>query len=92
MLGKLTTSSFKKEASFTSNIAFLPAVISTAFLFLGVSLLYFEASPHSAPIEEKLPSMLVPGKDNARSILNIIANGIISLTVFSISMVMVVLS
>lgn len=92
MLGKLTTSSYKREASLTSSIAFLPTVISTAFLILGVGLLYFEASPISSAMEERLPSMLVPGKENARSILNIIANGIISLTVFSFSMVMVVLS
>lgn len=54
--------------------------------------MYLESMPYIRVIEERLPTMLVPGKENARSILNIIANGIISLTVFSFSMVMVVLS
>ncbi|RDV14931.1 DUF2254 domain-containing protein [Pontibacter diazotrophicus] len=91
-MSKLTTSTYKREATFTSSIAFLPAVISTAFLLLAVGSLYFESLPLALAIERRLPSLLVPQEDNARLILSTIASGIISLTVFSFSMVMIVLS
>lgn len=92
MFGKLTTSSFKGEATITSSIAFLPSIISAAFFALAVFMLYFEASSLSTAIEERLPFAMVRDEENARTILNIVAGGIISLTVFSFSMVMIVLS
>lgn len=91
-MSKLTTSSYKKEATITSSIAFLPSIISAAFLLLAVGSLYFESLPLAAAIERRLPSLLVPQEENARIILSTIASGIISLTVFSFSMVMIVLS
>lgn len=91
-MGKLTTSSFKGEASITSSIAFLPSVISVAFLALAVFMLYFEASPVSTSIEKRLPFAMVRDEESSRIILNIVAGGIISLMVFSFSMVMIVLS
>lgn len=91
-MSKLTTSSYKREATITSSIAFLPSIISAAFLLLAMGSLYFESLPLAAAIERRLPSLLVPQEDNARLILGTIASGIISLTVFSFSMVMIVLS
>ncbi|WP_162054928.1 DUF2254 domain-containing protein [Pontibacter pamirensis] len=91
-MNKLTTSSYKREATITSSIAFLPSIISAAFLLLAVGSLYFESLPIAAAIERRLPSLLVPQEENARLILSTIASGIISLTVFSFSMVMIVLS
>ncbi|MFD3001503.1 DUF2254 domain-containing protein [Pontibacter toksunensis] len=92
MFSKLTSSSYKKEATITSSIAFLPSVIATAFLLLAVGTMYFESLPLALEIERRLPSLLVPQEENARVILSTIASGIISLTVFSFSMVMIVLS
>ena len=89
---RLTTSLYKREAPITSSIAFLPSVIAAAFLILAMSTLYLESLPVTASIERRLPSLLVPQEDNARVILSTIASGIISLTVFSFSMVMIVLS
>ncbi|GAB3540001.1 hypothetical protein GCM10027443_37290 [Pontibacter brevis] len=92
MQRKLTSSYYKKEAPLTSSIAFLPSIISTAFLLLAVGTLYYESLPLASAVERRLPSLLVPQEDNARIILSTIASGIISLTVFSFSMVMIVLS
>lgn len=89
---RLTTSSYKVYANVTSSIAFLPGIISAGFLLLAIGMLYFETTALSTFLEKKLPFMLAKEEENARLILNIVASGTISLTVFSFSMVMIVLS
>nr|WP_266205107.1 DUF2254 family protein [Pontibacter kalidii] len=89
---KFTTSSYREQASLTSSIAFLPSIISVGFFMLAIGMLYFETLPISTALEERLPFELVRDEENARLILSTVAAGIISLTVFSFSMVMIVLS
>lgn len=91
-MSKLTTSSYKTEASITSSIAFLPSLIAAGFFALALLMIYFESLPISTAIERRLPFAMARHADSTRVILNIVASGIISLTVFSFSMVMIVLS
>lgn len=91
-MAKFTTASYKEHASVTNSIAFLPTVISALFFLLAIGMFYFESTPLSSALERKIPLKLVYNEDNARLILNTLATGTISLTVFSFSMVMIVLS
>ncbi|GHA56014.1 DUF2254 domain-containing protein [Pontibacter akesuensis] len=91
-MAKLTSSTYKEQATLTSSIAFVPSVIATGFFLLALVMLYFETLPLSTTLEERLPFEMVRDEDSARLILNTLAAGIISLTVFSFSMVMIVLS
>lgn len=86
------SSPYTQEKSLRSSIAFLPAIISASFILLAIVILYFESTELSASIEKRLPFELAKDPENARLILNTLAGGIISLTVFSFSMVMIVLS
>lgn len=58
----------------------------------AIFMLYFEYSSTSEEMKEFLEVALVTNAENARMILGTIVGGIISLTVFSFSMVMVVLN
>lgn len=59
---------------------------------LGVFVFYFEDYKYTRWLSKNLEFVLVSGTDNARMVLTTIVGGIISLTVFSFSMVMVVLN
>lgn len=87
-----TTAAFRQHGTIVNSIAFLPSLISTGFFLLALGMLYFEASPLSSALEKRLPFELVRDEENARMILNMLAASTISLTVFSFSMVMIVLS
>ena len=75
-----------------NSIGFYPSLLSVAFLFFAVLTMSVE---YLAPIEQfktLISFILVDGAENARTILSTLAGSIISLTVFSFSMVMVVLN
>lgn len=74
-----------------TSIAFVPAVI--ALLFLGVSMLMisFDFSETGKDLKSNLSWLTLNDASTARSICSSIAAGIISLTVFSFSMVMILL-
>ncbi|MBD0257701.1 MAG: DUF2254 domain-containing protein [Cytophagales bacterium] len=77
------------------SIAFLPALISLLFFLFSVGVIYLELSFLPADVEqisENLQVLLVKGNDNARQVLSTVIGGVISLTVFSFSMVMVLLN
>jgi len=73
------------------SIAFYPTVIPVAYMLLGVLMLAFEASALADGWRGSLPAGLTDA-DNAREVLGTLITSIISLTVFSFSMVMVVLN
>lgn len=75
-----------------SSIAFYPIII--AFLFLGLSILMFmlDFSETGKSIKSSINWLRLNDASTARSIISAIAAGIISLTVFSFSMVMIVLN
>jgi len=75
-----------------NSIGFYPSLLSVAFLFFAVLTMSVE---YLAPIEQfktLISFILVDSAENARTILSTLAGSIISLTVFSFSMVMVVLN
>lgn len=75
-----------------SSIAFLPGIISICFLALASSLFLFDLSEAGQQVKTSLPWLNIKDPSTARSILGAITGGVISLTVFSFSMVMIVLN
>ncbi|PZX52477.1 putative membrane protein [Algoriphagus ratkowskyi] len=78
--------------TFVSSIAFIPGLISLGFLILAVLVITFDFSGAGLQLKSDIPWLSIQDPSTARSILGAIAGGIISLTVFSFSMVMIVLS
>lgn len=75
-----------------SSIAFIPAFISLGFLVLAALMFSFDLTETGQQIKGDIPWLSIKDPSTARSILGAIAGGIISLTVFSFSMVMIVLN
>ncbi len=82
---------FRQLKRIPQSIAFYPTVIPAGYLLLGVLVLLFETSELADSLRGRLPAGLTEA-DNAREILGTLITSIISLTVFSFSMVMVVLN
>lgn len=75
-----------------SSIAFLPGIISLGFLVLAVIIFEFDFSETGQQLKSNLKWITLKDSSTARSILGAIASGVISLTVFSFTMVMIVLN
>ena len=82
----------RKYEQIVSSIAFLPAIISLGFFILSAILFNFDISETGQQLKEELPFLSLKDSSTARSILDAIVGGVISLTVFSFSMVMIVLN
>lgn len=74
------------------SIAFFPVLISFLFFVLAVGALYVEDVQWVNTIKDKLPYFFVEDNETARTILSTLIGGILSLTVFSFTMVMVLLN
>lgn len=74
------------------SIAFYPAAIGLAFLLLSFLSIRFDFSATGKHIKASLHWLSLRDATTARSIISSIVSGIISLTVFSFSMVMIVLN
>lgn len=79
-------------ANIVNSIAFLPAIIAFLFLVLSWLMILFDFSATGKNIKAQLHWLSLKDASTARSIISAIAAGIISLTVFSFSMVMIVLN
>ncbi len=75
-----------------NSIAFYPAVIAIAFLVLSLLSIAFDFSEKGIEIKSNLQWLMLRDATTARSIISSITAGIITLTVFSFSMVMIVLN
>ena len=75
-----------------SSIGFYPSMLSVMFLIFGLISIAVEYSSLSMEFKKLIGVLLVDSEENARTILSTLAGSIISLTVFSFSMVMVVLN
>src|SRR5687768_7576674 len=75
-----------------TSIAFLPAVIALLFLSLSVLMIRFDFSPAGRNLKSNMHWLSLKDASTARSICSSIAGGIISLAVFSFSIVMILLS
>lgn len=76
-----------------NSIAFYPAFIGLLFLVISYLTIAFDFSETGRQIKASLPSYIsLKDASTARSIISAITSGVISLTVFSFSMVMIILS
>ena len=76
----------------TTSIAFVPGIIALAMLSLSLVMIEVDFSPTGKDIKSNLPWLTLKDASTARIICSTIAGGIFSLTVFSFSMVMILLS
>ncbi|WP_460879235.1 DUF2254 domain-containing protein [Pontibacter rugosus] len=75
-----------------NSIGFYPTLISLFFFGLALLMLFLESHGLSKQFQDDLPFMIITDEATARLILSSITTGIISLTVFSFTMVMLVLN
>ncbi|TDG37314.1 DUF2254 domain-containing protein [Pedobacter changchengzhani] len=76
----------------TNSIAFYPALIAVGFLILSWCMLELDFSSWGKQIKSGMSWLSLKDASTARSIISTVAGAIISLTVFSFSMVMIVLN
>ncbi|MGK9064281.1 DUF2254 domain-containing protein [Stutzerimonas chloritidismutans] len=82
---------FRQFKRITESIAFYPVIITAVYALIAAAVLTLENSSMAAPVSERLPAGL-RDPDTGREILGTLVTSIVSLTVFSFSMVMVVLN
>lgn len=82
----------ERYSNIVNSIAFLPAIIASLFLVLSWLMISFDFSSAGKNIKSQLHWLSLKDATTARSIISAIAAGVISLTVFSFSMVMIVLN
>ncbi len=76
-----------------TSIAFIPMLMALGFFLISGLLFYLEAKGLTAWLEGRIPSfLLIKSWDVAQSILTVLVGALISLMVFSFSMVMVLLN
>lgn len=73
-------------------IWFLPLLLALGFLLLSLGIIALRSSEFIQQLDEKLAFLALASVDTARSIISTLTGGLISLVVFSFSMVMVVLN
>jgi uncharacterized membrane protein len=76
----------------TGSIAFYPSIIALCFLLVSFLMLEIDFSEGGKKIKENIKWLRLRDPSTARTILSTIAAGVISMTVFTFSMVMVVLN
>ncbi|TDE18013.1 DUF2254 domain-containing protein [Dyadobacter psychrotolerans] len=82
----------RKYQKTVDSIAFYPAIIAIGFLALCGLMITVDYSEQGKLIKSQLHWLRLKDASTARSIISAVASGIISLTVFSFSMVMIVLN
>lgn len=73
------------------SIAFYPVLISLFYIIAAITSLQVDSSELVARLKEEIPYLFIQDYETVRAMLSTFIGGIISLTVFSFSMVMVVL-
>lgn len=89
---KIKSFGYRSWREMVQSIAFYPTVITLLFFVVAVLILTFEKPEFTRQFNEWFPFLVINNADTARSILATLIGGIISLTVFSFSMVMVMLN
>lgn len=75
-----------------NSIAFYPAIIGLSFLGLSYLMISLDYSETGKSIKEAWTWLRMRDAETARSVIAVVAAGILSLTVFSFSMVMIILN
>src|SRR5690606_5174706 len=76
----------------TNSIAFYPSLIALVFLVFAIAMMWAEYTKPLMDLKEQIDFLLVADKETAKAVLTTLVASLISLTVFSFSMVMVVLN
>ena len=92
MLNTIRTWLQMRYRTITGSIAFYPAVIAIFFAAFAMALIWFDLSGPGLYLKDKMGWMSLKDAEAARSIVSTVAAGIITLTVFSFSMVMIVIN
>ncbi|WP_017258936.1 DUF2254 domain-containing protein [Pedobacter arcticus] len=92
MIQKIKYWFINRSEKILNSISFYPALIGILFLIVAVLMLAFDFSIQGKNIKAQLSWLSIKDASTARSIISAIAAGIISLAVFSFSMVMIVLN
>jgi len=92
MLHQIKNFVYRYYLQIISSIAFYPTMISLAMFFLAVLSVSIESTEMTSFLIEKAPYLVIDNPETARTILGTLIGGILSLTVFSFSMVMVLLN
>ncbi|CAN5743024.1 DUF2254 domain-containing protein [soil metagenome] len=82
----------ERYGTIINSIAFYPAFIALMFLVLSVAVISFDFSETGKHLKSQLHWLSLKDASTARSIISSIVAGVISLSVFSFSMVMIVLN
>lgn len=83
---------FKFYYRVVNSIAFYPTIIALAFMIFSIFVMRIEFNDFVIEFKSNIERVLVHDSDNARLILGTIVGSLISLMVFSFSMVMIVLN
>ncbi|GAA3969663.1 DUF2254 domain-containing protein [Allohahella marinimesophila] len=89
---RLKNAIFRLVQRVFNSIAFVPTVVAVGMFLFYFLIIYLEYQPQTQSLKDNWPTLFVDDAENARTILGTLVGGIISLTVFSFSMVMVVLT
>ena len=92
MWSKISNWLIKRYQRIVNSIAFYPALIAFSFLLLSYLMISFDFSDAGKHFKARLHWLSLRDATTARSIISSIVSGIISLTVFSFSMVMIILN
>jgi len=74
------------------SIAFIPTLVVVLFILLSILMIYLDYSEWGKNIKTIVTWIRLKDPSTARTVISVIAAGLISITVFSFSMVMVVLN
>jgi uncharacterized membrane protein len=77
---------------FLHSVGFIPAIMGIGFLLLAIATIELDSSAAGLKLTKQFKWLTLKDAATARTIVGTIAAGIISLTVFSFSMVMIVMS
>lgn len=83
---------FRKVYHLKDKIAFFPTIISLAGCVFAYIMMYAESKGISKYLIEFLPQLVINNTETARNILTTFIGGLISIMVFSFSMVMILLN
>ncbi|MEO6229150.1 MAG: DUF2254 domain-containing protein [Ferruginibacter sp.] len=91
-MGKIRIWIQERYGTIINSIAFYPAFIALMFLILSTLVISFDFSETGKHLKSQLHWLSLKDASTARSIISSIVAGVISLAVFSFSMVMIVLN
>lgn len=92
MLSKIKKFQILYVKKIINSIAFYPTTVTLCLFILAIVLLKNDNSYANNLLEKHLPNFVIYNADTARVLLSTLIGGVISLTVFSFSMVMITLS